>query len=91
MTHVHIVTQRERKATSSSPRFMLLWERRSQKASQVYSGFPKPKVMRKHVLIVDDAVLRLLLMGERFDLRSNLLVVSRSAVRVRSSALLTFV
>ncbi len=49
MTHVHIVTQRERKATSSSPRFVLLRERRSQKASEAYSGFPKPKVTRKHV------------------------------------------
>jgi hypothetical protein len=91
VTHVHIVTQREGKATSSSPRFMLLRERRSQKASQVYSEFPKPKVMRKHVLIVGDVVLRILLMGERFELRPNLHVVSRSAVRVRSSALLTFV
>lgn len=63
MTHVHIVTQRERKATSSSPRFVLLQERRSQKASQAYSGFPKPKVTRKHVLTVDDTLLRLLLKG----------------------------
>ncbi len=46
MTHIHIVTQRERKATSSSPSFVFLRERRSQKASQAYSGFTKPKVTR---------------------------------------------
>ena len=47
MTHVHIVTQRERKATSSSPRFVVLRERRFQKVSRAYSGCPKPEVMRQ--------------------------------------------
>ena len=103
MTHVHIVTQRERKATSSFPRFVHLRERRSQKASQAYSEFPKPKVSRKHVLTVVGTLLRLLIKGEHFGLRSNRhdlhswakpcntslsYVMSSSAVRVCSSALL---